>query len=282
MYAAGVGAFETKTFILRDGDPGTAQTIRLIRQLVTEGIRDPRVRRSAVEILHAAGTQAHDELAEVQAIYNWVLSNIRFTKDMVDREILQPAADILTTRAGDCDDINAILLPSLLGAIGYAARAVTIKANPEDPDSFSHVLVKIYLPASGQWVVLDAARPGAAWGVMPERYWAVEEWPLTESARSLGYFPRPRMRRAYRHGRGVGQLPQDLTSILQSVPSIEQGAAQIVAASNIPQVPVYSAYGIPTTASGVAAPGTFGVSGTVSPMVWIIGGLALVFLIGRK
>ena len=141
MIASGVGAYQTKTFIFPDGEPGTAKSIAAIRQLVAEGIRDPRVRRTATEILHAYGVPAHDELAEVWAIYQWVLQNIRFTKDMVDREMLQPAADILITRAGDCNCINAILLPALLGSIGYSTRAVTIKANPSDPESFSHIFV---------------------------------------------------------------------------------------------------------------------------------------------
>ncbi|MGH9406783.1 MAG: transglutaminase-like domain-containing protein [Terriglobia bacterium] len=285
--AAGVGAFQTKTFMLPDGDPGTAKTIRLIRQLVAEGIRDPRIRRAAVEILHQAGIQAHDEPGEVRAVYNWVLRNIRFTKDMVDREMLQPAADILATRAGDCDCINAILLPALLGSIGYATKAVTIKANPDDPESFSHVFLAAYLPASGQWVTLDAARQGAGWGVSPESYWAIEEWPLTDSARSLGYFPRPRPRTSYRRGlrglRGLGQLPADITSILQSVPSIETGAAQIVAASNMPTYPAYSVY--PTTAgypAGYPYGNTLSVSSSISPVVWIAGGLLLVLTMVKK
>lgn len=274
MDASGAGSYQTKTYMLPDGDPGTARTMDLIRRLVAQGIKDPRVRRAAVEILHSAGAAAHNETAEVQAIFQWVLSNIRFTKDMVDREMLQPAADILITRAGDCDDINAILLPSLLGAIGYATRAVTIKANPEDPESFSHVFLKVYLPASGEWLSLDAAQPGASWGAAPEQYWAAAEWPLTDSARSLGsLFPRPGARRSRTP---LGQF--NWSSLLQSVPSIESGAAQIVSAANQPQFP----YGIyPTTQTGAVAPGTFGVTATggISTSVLLVAGLGIVALL---
>lgn len=271
--SAGARSYQTKTYMLPDGDPGTAKTMELIRRLVRQGIKDPRVRRAAVEMLHSAAAPAHDEAAEVRAIYEWVVSNIRFTKDMVDREMLQPAADILISRAGDCDDINAILLPSLLGAIGYATRAVTIKASPEDPDSFSHVFLKVYLPASGGWMGLDAAQPGASWGATPGQFWAAAEWPLTDSARALGsLFPRPGARRSRP---GLGQF--NWGSLLQSVPSIESGAAQIVSAANQPQYP----YIYPATAAGAVAPGTFGVTATggISTSVLLVAGLGIVALL---
>jgi len=269
MNVAGVGAYQTKTFILPDGEPGTSKTIAALQQLVREGIRDPRIRRAATEILHANQVSAHHELAEVWAIYQWVLANIRFTKDMVDREMLQPAADILITRAGDCDCINAILLPALLGAIGYGTRAVTIKGNPTDPDSFSHIFIKVYLPASGEWIPLDAARPGAGWGVTAEVFWDVKEWPLTEGARALGNLPRF----------GLGQF--EWSNLFESLPKIESGAAQVVGAARAPTYYPATAYG--------PAPGTFSVGGGVTgggvPMGWIVAGLgvvALIFVMGRR
>lgn len=212
MQATGVGAYQTKTFVFPDGEPGTRKSLAAIQQLVREGIRDPRIRRAASDVLHLYNVPAYDELGEVRAIYKWVLSNIRFTKDMVDREMFQPAADILITRAGDCDCINAILLPALLGTIGYPTKAITIKSNPDDPDSFSHVFIKVMLPSSGQWVALDAARPGAGWGVRPEVYWEAKEWPLTEPVHpqlgGLGRTPRFGLGQ-FDWGQSCGKYPED-------------------------------------------------------------------------
>jgi transglutaminase-like putative cysteine protease len=273
MNAAGVGAYERRTFQFFDGERGTAQTIDAIKQLVQEGLSDPRIRRAATDILHAAAIPAHDELGEVWAIYRWVLQNIRFTGDMVDREMLQPAADILISRAGDCDDINAVLIPALLGSIGYPSRAVTIKSNPDDPDNFSHIYVEVLLPRANRWIPLDAAREGAAWGHTPEHYWEIRRWPLTEGAKvpTLGYFPRPRAR--YGLGQDGGF---DWGSLIRAAPGLESGAAQIVSAARAPTL-----YIPPGGYAGAAAPGTFNVSaaGGASSMVWIIAGVGVLALL---
>jgi hypothetical protein len=182
-----VGAWQTIRVPLSDGDPGVDETIGYIRQLVDEGLCDPRVRRVATEIIRGAGVLPYDELGEVRAIFEWARNwrNVRFFKDMVGKEMLQPAWSILESGAGDCDCINAILLPSLLGAVGYATRAVTIAADPSDPDNFSHIYIEALVDdgsATGAWIPLDVARPGAAWGKMPEHFWRIRRWPLMEAA----------------------------------------------------------------------------------------------------
>jgi len=182
-----LGAWQTYRFQLPDGDAGVADTIAYIRQLVDEGLVDPRIRRVATEILRGAGIAPYDELGEVRAVFEWVKNwrNIRFTKDMVGKEMLQPAWSILESGAGDCDCINAILLPSLLGAIGYPTRAVTIAADDSDPNNFSHIFIEALVDTGyngTQWIPLDVARPGAAWGRVPESFYRLKRWPLMEAA----------------------------------------------------------------------------------------------------
>lgn len=181
-----VGAWQTIRVPLSDGDPGIDETIGYIRQLVDEGLCDPRVRRVATEIVRQAGVAPYDELGEIRAVFEWARNgrNVRFFKDMVGKEMLQPAWSILESGAGDCDCINAILLPSLLGAIGYATRAVTIAADPSDPDNFSHIYIEVLVDDAqgGGWIPLDVARPGARWGRMPEHFWRIRRWPLMEAA----------------------------------------------------------------------------------------------------
>jgi hypothetical protein len=278
MNGTGVGAWQTSTIPLADGEAGTAQTIRLIRGLIEHGVKHPLIRRTATNILQ--GIPPYNDAGEVSAIFHWVLQNIRFTKDMVGVghgiETLQPAASILETKAGDCDDINAILLPSLLGSVGYETRAVTIKSNPEDPENFSHIYIEVNV--NGQWIALDAARPDAAFGRAPEVYWSIHRWPLTGGGEMLGrHNPRgPIRRRTFpRFGMGDFDWTAFAQTALKSAPAIEQGAAQIVSAANMPQ---YSPYGL-TSQYAVAPALTATASGSSSLLLIIgIGALALIFM----
>ena len=142
-----VGPYQSIRFTLPDGDAGVADTIaKYIRRLVDEGLSDPRIRRVATEVLRHAGVAPYDDLGEIRAIFDWAVNwrNMRFVRDPVGKEMLQPAWSILESGAGDCDCINAILLPSLLGAIGYATRAVTIATDPADRRAFSHIYIEAW------------------------------------------------------------------------------------------------------------------------------------------
>lgn len=269
MNALGVSNWQTKTFMLQDGDEGTQQTIHLIQQLVQRGITDPRVRRAATDILIAQGVPSDGGLQEIAAIFNWAIQNLYFRNDMVDREMLQPPDQMLQTRSGDCDDF-VILLASLLGSVGYATRAVTIKSNPEDPAAFSHIYLEVLF--NGQWIPLDAARENPAIGKEPDFFYAAARWPLTESTgQYLNYFPRPR--RNYLRGLGDSST---IDTLLQSIPSMEQGAASIVAASNQPSLQSVLPQGI----TGTLNLPTAGISGS-SVLLFMLLGLGLVMVMKK-
>lgn len=163
---------------LAGGDLGTEQTIAAIRNLVDEALRDPLVRQAAGSIV--GRVQPYNDLAEVRSVYEWVRQHVRFTKDPIGKETLSSARWILSHGFGDCDDINAVLLPSLLGALGYPTQLVTVSLNPNDPESFSHVYAEVFL--RGRWVPLDAARPGARFGEAPPRYYRKRVWWLTDAS----------------------------------------------------------------------------------------------------
>src|SRR5271165_713849 len=153
---------------LLSGEGGTTQTIQVMRQLIDQAMSDANFVRFVVDLVRSV--PAYDEMAEAQAVYNWVRSNIRYTKDPVTKEKLYPPQELLKIRAGDCDDIS-MLLGAMMIALGYPARLVTVAANPTDPNEFSHVYAEAEIPpGSGQWVALDAARPGARFGVEPPSY----------------------------------------------------------------------------------------------------------------
>ena len=167
----------SESFPLGDGDLGTEQTIDLIRRAVRESLADPVVRSTAAMILRRV--PAHNDLAEANAIYQWVLRNIRFTRDPVDFETISDARWTIQNRIGDCDDINAVLLPSLLMVTGHRVRLVTIGNIPNAPDAFSHVYSEVLI--RGRWVPLDAARSKARFGVPPKKYFRKRIWSLTEN-----------------------------------------------------------------------------------------------------
>jgi hypothetical protein len=295
-------ATQTQPFLisaepLLDGDAGTHQTIQRIRQLVDEGRKDPLVNKTAGGILRALRVRPYDDAGELQAIFAWVMNprNIRFTKDPDGAETLRPARTILEWGFGDCDDINAILLPSLLATIGVPRenmRLVTIASHPAAPRSFSHVYLEVNF--RGRWIPLDAARKGSRFGVEPARQFRKRVWSLTEDShqdlaglggcacrcgagclgsqvrlsglgrtRSSGLGSQMRLGRTYRSD-GLGFDWGDFGS---AVSAISSGASNIIrASSGQPQLVLPSAAAYPVPAAyGPSAAGSVqfsGVSGT--------------------
>lgn len=245
---------------LAGGDLGTEQTIAAIRNLVDEALRDPVVRQAAGWIV--ARVQPYNDQAEVRAVYEWVRQHVRFTKDPIGKETLSSARWILSHGFGDCDDINAVLLPSLLGALGYGTQLVTVSLNPNDPESFSHVYAEVFL--RGRWIALDAARPSARFGEAPRHHYRKRVWSLTDAS--------------YQDVRGLpaglngdfrlGGWVDDWSKIIQNVTS---GIANIFASQKT---------GIPPTQPLYApAPAGFPESGLSTNTMLLLGGGALLVVV---
>ena len=170
---------------LRRGDAGVEQTIDLIKRLVDDGVKDPVVNRTAIDALRALNTPSFDRDAKLRALYAFVQwPNFLYVEDPVGpfgpKETVRPVRDLLQLRAGDCDDFT-VLLAALAGTIGIATRAVTIAADPRAPKEFSHIYPEAEV-APGRWVPLDAARPGASYGVAPPQFFRKRIWNLTDSS----------------------------------------------------------------------------------------------------
>lgn len=214
---------------LLSGDPGVEQTVNQMRGLVDAALRDPSIIRLATDIVR--GVPAFDDLAEANALYEWVRRNIRFTKDPVNKEKLYPPAELLKIRAGDCDDIS-MLMGTLLMAVGYPARLMTVAANG---DEFSHVYVEANI--DGQWIPLDPARYDSQFGVAPPAFTRARWWSLTDTAQGdlaglLGNYPRFTSHvsgmGAYGPVRRMAGIGDDTSS---TIATIEQGTANIIRAS---------------------------------------------------
>jgi transglutaminase superfamily protein len=164
---------------LAGGDDGTAQTISMLRNLVDDAWKDPYVNRTAIEIIRNAGVAPYNSWGQIRAIYDFAHS-FYFVNDPITKEALRPTRELLQLMAGDCDDINGNVLPALLGTIGFETRLVTVASDPQSPDLFSHVYCEVFL--DGQWYPLDAARPGAVFGVAPTYFYRREWWSLVDGS----------------------------------------------------------------------------------------------------
>lgn len=180
----GLGSGQLVVTTVPDGDEGTAQTLSYAKQLIDEGVREPAVRALALKYIQRLGVPAWNKSGELYAIFAGVLKDFKFRDDPAGTELLQPVLGILEKRAGDCDDLNVILLCSLLGSIGFSTRAVTVKADPQRPEEDSHVYMQAQLP-SGEWVALDVARQSPRFGREPERFWDKKVWPMTQGNQFL-------------------------------------------------------------------------------------------------
>lgn len=257
----------------------------MARNLVDAGIKTPGLNETAIGILNQSNTPQYDQAAAARAVYEWVHRNIRYVEDPVNKETLRPADVILSVGAGDCDDINGILLPSLLGTIGVTSRLVTVAADPSQPDQFTHVYAEALL--NGQWVPLDAARPDASYGVAPPYYFRRKDWNLFDGVPTVGRLAGGMMGMGFDWGADVYRenlrgLGDDTTSIFSTIPVVETGISQIIAAAEgHPVAPLI------TTGAGQLYPGYAGgtvasVKTNVSPWL-VVGGLAIVaFLVFRK
>jgi transglutaminase-like putative cysteine protease len=135
------------------GYPGTARTVEHIANLIRSGCKDFYVRQKAIDILIERGVRPKDYLGEIKALFQFVQRRVRYTKDPLRVEVLHAARRMLDLRAGDCDDM-AILLGSMLEAIGHPVRLVITGPDPLRPYLFTHIYLEVF--HHGRWLPLDA------------------------------------------------------------------------------------------------------------------------------
>ena len=138
------------------GSRGTDWTVEQIRSFILDGAKDFTVRRRVVDILMAQRVRARDYLGEIKALFEWVQSNIRYTRDPHRVELLHSARRMLELRAGDCDDMT-ILLGAMLQSIGHRVRIVVVGPTPKRPKLFTHVYPEVQF--RGRWIAVDATVP---------------------------------------------------------------------------------------------------------------------------
>lgn len=163
---------------LLPGDWGTAQTVAQIRRLIERGKKSQAINELAIGIVW--NTPNFSQTAKARAIFDWVRANTRYVPMILGVQTLRTANEILQVRAGDCANLNAVLIPSLLETIGIPARLVTIAGDADDPRDFTHIFAEAFV--DGRWVPMDVARPGAAFGRAPEVFYRARIWDTASAA----------------------------------------------------------------------------------------------------
>ena len=140
--------------------------VRILTDLIEDGLRDEFVRNKAVEIVDSAGIRGHDELGEIKAIQKWVHRNAVYRKDPFGVEFFFTARrqikDIEAGRHnGDCDDF-VILGGSLLGSLGYPVGALIVDSSGDGV--FNHVMLvtKTFSPTKefgSNWIPMELIYP---------------------------------------------------------------------------------------------------------------------------
>jgi len=130
-----------------NGTAGSIATMRAMRQLVRDAIRDPqqKVRESALQILRGVNTFSD----QARAIQQWMQSNIEYRRDPPDLELVQTPQVTLQLRAGDCDD-QTVLTAALLQATGHPTQFIAVGM---DGQPLSHVLTQTLIGTS--WVAVE-------------------------------------------------------------------------------------------------------------------------------
>jgi hypothetical protein len=276
---------------LASGDRGVEQTICILKCLIDDAVKDPSINAQAIGILRDSGVSNFGVMDRLRAFYDWISqpANFLYVPDPIGpfgpKETVRPARTLFQVKGGDCDDYCA-LLAALLGTVGIRTRLVTIAADRTSPNDFSHIYPEAEA-APGRWVPLDAARPGAQFGVAPPFYFRKRIWSLEDdSFQDVTGASRGPAARNLSSLNGYAMLGQ---SPAEDISAVGQSVANVIAASKgnpyasfaTPYTPIAppAGYGVPGYPGG--APGASLSFAGISP-VWIVVGLVAIAAVSRR
>jgi len=142
------GGLSGRLVNIPNGAAGVFQTASMMRQLIQAYKTDLELRTTAANLVFL--TPEKNDLAEVEAIFNFVRDNIRYLKDVNQVETLTTPDRTLALGYGDCDD-QVVLLGALLESIGYPTRIVL--SGYADPGIFEHVYLQVCV--QNHWIDMD-------------------------------------------------------------------------------------------------------------------------------
>lgn len=145
-----------EVFETADGPEGTRTVLKMMRDLVIGARFNPQIRQTAVSIVQ--GVTAKDWEAEIDAVFQYVRDNVRYTLDINEVETVRPPEFTLSEQHGDCDDM-CVALASLLECVGHRCGFMALGFGA--PVEFTHVIVITSPAAGGDWIPLDPTEDNA-------------------------------------------------------------------------------------------------------------------------
>ena len=151
-----------------EGIGGIRATLAAMRQAALQAHTTMEVRSLAESIVENVAPKNYR--GELEAIQDWVKTNIRYTRDPMYAEALKTPHALLESRQGDCDD-QATLVAALALSIGFKPRFVAIGTNFYG--AFDHVYTEVRLGTV--WLSVETTEPVQV-GWKPEGVLARMEW----------------------------------------------------------------------------------------------------------
>lgn len=131
--------------LVRDGIPGNKEVVKQMVRLVRDSITDKGLSDFAAHILLSSNLTSDSPASDqFRAIYNNVKKNVKYVNDPAGEvESIKSGRQTLADGYGDCDDY-AVLISSLLAALGFNPTFVLAKYD-SDPDSpYGHIYTIAY------------------------------------------------------------------------------------------------------------------------------------------
>jgi transglutaminase-like putative cysteine protease len=140
-----------------NSDISTYQTVEIMKRLAKASASSPTIAAAILSATDNNPQSVPSIRALARCIFYWVKGHVLFTEDevllyrglgieKVDKELLIVPEALLAMPVpmGDCDDFS-LLTASLLLGCSIPCSYVTIAADEETPEKFSHIYVKVYL-----------------------------------------------------------------------------------------------------------------------------------------
>jgi hypothetical protein len=165
----------------------TADTIQQMQMVANAAIGTPQVIATCQKAIADLDNQWFGEKDYADAVWYWVKNNIRFVTDentmqQMGIPIDNPTKDLLISPQsllsmpspqGDCDDFS-MLCKAMLSCLGFRNSFITIKADRDYPNMWSHVYNKVYF-SNNSTMAMDCSH-GHWPGWEYKNYWEKREW----------------------------------------------------------------------------------------------------------
>lgn len=140
--------------------------VKILRRLVWSpegGLRDPLMRRLGLAVTQAC--KARDDMCELEAVFDTVVKNVRYTGDIAGKDTFQTALRTLQFGGGDCDD-HSVCCSTLAMENGFESK---FRITSNTGASWDHIYAMCGVPKHRptRWVALDTTLGVGKFGRQP-------------------------------------------------------------------------------------------------------------------